>query len=127
MTIFTHITVGTNDLDQARSFYDSALEPLGLKRIVDMDHGSIWGVDAPEFFVVKPADGNAASKGNGTTIGFRAPNAAAIDEFHQRAMAAGATDAGAPGPRSFAPNGYAAYVLDLDGHKIVASCITESV
>ena len=125
MAIFTHVTIGTNDLDKARSFYDSVLEPLGVKRIADMDNGSIWGVDGPEFFVLNPQDGNEACRGNGSTVGFRAPNAAAIHEFHERAMAAGATDAGAPGPREFAPNGYAGYVLDLDGNKILASCITE--
>ena len=60
--------------------------------------------------------------GNGLTIGLRAPNRAAIDEFHKQALAAGGTDAGAPGPRQFAPNAYAAYIRDLDGHKVVASC-----
>jgi len=124
MPIFTHVTLGTNNLDKARSFYDSALAPLGLKRLMDMDHGSMYGVDAPEFFILKPADGNPATVGNGLTIGFRAPNRAAINEFHKLALEAGGTDAGAPGPRSFAPNAYAAYVRDLDGHKILASCVT---
>jgi catechol 2,3-dioxygenase-like lactoylglutathione lyase family enzyme len=125
MAIFTHVTIGTNDLDKARSFYDSVLEPLGIKRIGDMDNGSMWGVDSPEFMVLNPRDGDPACKGNGSTIGFRAQNAAAIQEFYRRAMAAGATDAGEPGPRTFAPNAYAGYVLDLDGNKILASCITE--
>lgn len=124
MAIFTHITLGTNNLDKARSFYDSVLTPLGMKRLVDADHGSMYGVDAPEFFILKPADGNPATVGNGLTIGFRAPNRTAINEFHKQALAAGGTDAGAPGPRSFAPNAYAAYIRDLDGHKIVASCMT---
>jgi len=121
MAIFTHITVGANNLEAARMFYDSVLEPLGLKRLMNLDHASIWGVDAPEFFVLKPADGNPATVGNGLTIGFKAPNRAAIDEFHRRGLAAGGKDAGAPGPRTFAPNAYAAYLRDLDGHKIVAS------
>jgi catechol 2,3-dioxygenase-like lactoylglutathione lyase family enzyme len=124
MAIFTHITVGTNNLEAAREFYDSVLAPLGLKRIADMDHGSIWGVDGPEFFVLKPADGKPATVGNGLTVGFKAPNRAAIDEFHKRALAAGGTDSGAPGPRTFAPNAYAAYVRDLDGHKILASSMS---
>ncbi len=124
MAIFTHITLGTNNLEKARSFYDNVLAPLGLKRVMDMDHGSMYGVDAPEFFILNPADGNPATVGNGLTIGFRAPNRAAIDEFHKQGLAAGGKDAGAPGPRSFAPNAYAAYLRDLDGHKIVASCMT---
>lgn len=124
MAIYTHITLGTNNLDSARGFYDSVLAPLGLKRLMDRDGGSGYGVDIPEFVILTPADGNPATVGNGLTIGFRAPNRPAIDEFHKRALEAGGTDAGAPGPRSFAPNAYAAYVRDLDGNKIVASCIS---
>jgi len=118
---FTHITIGTNNLEAARKFYDSALAPLGLKRSADMEKASIWGGD---FFVLLPADGNAASAGNGTTISFVAPNRAAVDAFHANALAAGASDAGAPGPRTFAPNAYAAYIRDPDGHKIVAVSTT---
>lgn len=124
MPIYTHITLGTNNLDKARGFYDKVLAPLGLKRLMDMDHGSMYGIDAPEFMILNPADGNSATVGNGLTIGFRAPNRAAINEFHKLALEQGGADAGAPGPRPFAPNAYAAYVRDLDGHKLVASCTT---
>ncbi|MDT8398421.1 MAG: VOC family protein [Pseudomonadales bacterium] len=120
MAIFTHITVGTNNLEAARKFYDSVLEPLGLKRTADMEKASIWG---GEFFVLNPSDGNPASAGNGLTVSFVAPSRAAVDAFHANALAAGGKDAGAPGPRSFAPNAYVAYARDLDGHKIVAVCM----
>ena len=44
MAIFTHVTVGTNDLAKARAFYDAVLAPLGLKRLKDFgDSGSCWG------------------------------------------------------------------------------------
>lgn len=125
MAILTHVTIGTNNLENARKFYDKVLAPLGLKRVMDMeDNGSSWGAEAPEFFVLNPRDGNEATVGNGGTVGFRAPNRAAIDEFHKLALEAGGTDEGAPGPREFAPDAYAAYVRDLDGHKILASCMT---
>ena len=123
MPIFTHITVGTNNLDKARIFYDKVLAPLGLKRLHDMDNGSFWGVDAPEFFVLKPRDGKPATVGNGMTIGFRAPNKKAIDDFYAIALQEGGKDEGPPGPRDFVPGLYAAYVRDLDGHKILASCM----
>ena len=124
MPIFTHITVGSNNLDKARIFYDKVLAPLGLKRLHDMDNGSFWGVDAPEFFVLKPRDGKPATVGNGMTIGFRAPNKKAIDDFYAIALQEGGKDEGPPGPRDFVPGLYAAYVRDLDGHKILASCVT---
>jgi len=123
MPIFTHITVGTNNLDKARIFYDKVLAPLGLKRLHDMDNGSFWGVDAPEFFVLKPRDGKPATVGNGSTIGFRAPNKKAIDDFYAIALQEGGKDEGPPGKRDFVPGLYAAYVRDLDGHKILASCM----
>ena len=121
--MFTHVTVGTNDLTNARSFYDSVLGTLGYKRLTDLgDAGSIWGESAPEFFVLKPANGQRASCANGGTISFTAPSRAAVAAFHQTALAAGGKDEGAVGPRDWAPNAYAAYARDLDGNKLAAYC-----
>src|ERR671926_1953409 len=90
VAIFTHVTVGTNDLAKARSFYDSVLAPLGYKRLNDLgDNGSIWGQSAPEFFVLKPANGKPATFANGGTVSFLAPNRAAVAAFHKAALAAG--------------------------------------
>jgi catechol 2,3-dioxygenase-like lactoylglutathione lyase family enzyme len=123
MAIFTHVTVGTNDLAKARTFYDAVLAPLGLKRLKDLgDNGSIWGEAAPEFFVLKPANGQPASHANGGTISFAAPSRAAVAAFHKAALAAGGKDEGAVGPRGWAPNAYAGYVRDLDGNKLAAYC-----
>jgi catechol 2,3-dioxygenase-like lactoylglutathione lyase family enzyme len=123
MTIFTHVTVGTNNLTKARAFYDKVLGALGYKRLKDLgDNGSIWGESAPEFFVLKPANGKPATFANGGTISFVAPSRAAVASFHKEALAAGGTDEGAVGPRGWAPNAYAAYARDLDGNKIAAYC-----
>lgn len=123
MSTFTHVTVGTNDLEKARTFYDEVLGKLGLKRLADLgDNGSIWGVDKPSFFVLKPANGQPATVGNGVTISFDAPSRASIDAFHAAALAAGGKDEGAAGPRNWAPNAYAAYARDLDGNKLAAYC-----
>lgn len=123
MSIFTHVTVGTNDLQKARNFYDSVLSKLGHKRIADLgENGSIWGENTPSFFVLKPANGAAACVGNGVTVSFSAPDRAAIDAFHAAALASGGADEGAPGPRGWAPNAYAAYARDLDGNKLAAYC-----
>lgn len=123
MSIFTHVTVGTNDLGKARSFYDTVLGKMGLKRITDLgENGSIWGDKNPSFFVLKPANGQPASIGNGVTVSFEAPSRAAIDAFHAAALAAGGKCEGKPGPRGWAPNAYAAYARDLDGNKLAAYC-----
>ncbi len=127
MSIFTHVAVGTNDLEKARTFYDTVLDTLGLKRIADLgEAGAIWGKDAPSFFVMKPIDGELATVGNGVTVSFEAPSRAAIDAFHAAALNAGGIDAGLPGTRDWAPNAYAAYVRDLDGNKLTAYCFTEA-
>jgi len=123
MAIFTHVTVGTNNLAKARTFYDKVLGALGHKRLTDLgENGSIWGESAPEFFVLKPANGQPASFANGGTVSFIAPSRAAVTNFHKEALALGGKDEGAVGPRGWAPNAYAGYVRDLDGNKICAYC-----
>jgi catechol 2,3-dioxygenase-like lactoylglutathione lyase family enzyme len=123
MSVFTHVTVGTNDLEKARKFYDSVLGKIGLKRMADLgENGSIWGVDSPSFFVLKPADGNPASIGNGITVSFEAPNRASVSAFHESALTFGCPDEGGVGPRGWAPNAFAAYTRDLDGNKLAVYC-----
>ena len=120
--MYHHMTVGTNDLAKARAFYDATLSTLGAKRVRDMeDRASVWAGDSGQpFIVLTPSDGQAATVGNGLTIGFAAPTPAAVDAFHAAGLAAGGTDEGAPGPRGFAPNAYAAYLRDPDGNKVTA-------
>jgi|TARA_B100000749_G_scaffold37513_1_gene25856 catechol 2,3-dioxygenase-like lactoylglutathione lyase family enzyme len=119
MSVFTHVTLGTKDLDRATAFYDEILPPLGLKRLINVPgKASAWGIDQPALVVLYPIDGEEASSGNGATIGLQAPTPQAVDEVHRLSLKAGATDEGAPGPRPVAKDAYAAYIRDLDGHKI---------
>jgi catechol 2,3-dioxygenase-like lactoylglutathione lyase family enzyme len=122
MSIYSHVTVGTNDLPKAREFYDAVLGPLGFKRLFDLDDRSGYGADAPQFMVLKPIDGKAASGGNGVTVGFVALSRKAVDEFHKQALARGGKCEGPPGPRPVMPNLYSAYIRDPAGNKLVASC-----
>ena len=123
MGIFTHNCVGTNDLERAGRFYDAALAPLGIGRLGDsLGQGLAYGFRAAEFLVLRPLDDSAATPGNGVTIGFKAPNRAAVDAFHAAGLAAGGTDEGAPGPRGAVPNAYGAYLRDPDGNKLCAYC-----
>jgi len=123
MAIFTHVVVGSNDLGRSRKFYDAALGALGVKYIAPMgEHGMLYGKDSPEFLVRTPADGKAACFANGGTIGFTAPSRAAVHEFHKAGLANGGTDEGPPGPRSFTPTAYGAYLRDPDGNKVCTYC-----
>ena len=123
MAIFTHVTVGTNDLAKARQFYDAVLAPLGLKRLKDLgDRGSCWGQTGEEFIVLTPADGKPATAANGGTVSFEAPSRSAVAAFHKAALQLGGKDEGAVGPRGFWPHAYAGYVRDLDGNKLACYC-----
>ncbi len=113
--MFSHVTIGSNDVGRAKAFYDALLQPLGLVRHMDYPNAQLW--------VLSPLDKNAASVGNGITIGLEAPDRGAVDAAHKAALTAGGTDEGAPGLRAhYHPNYYGGYLRDLDGNKICVVC-----
>jgi len=124
--MFSHITVGTRDLDQACAFYDAVLIPLGLKRRpVTPDGGppaACWvhpDLTLPRFYVYLPFNRLPANPGNGSMVAFLAPDAAAVDAAYRAGLAAGGADEGAPGERAhYAPGYYGAYLRDPDGNKV---------
>ena len=124
--MFSHVTLGADDLDAAARFYDALLTPLGLvRREVKPDGGSValcWrmpGERTPMFFVFRPYDGRAASAGNGTMAAFLAPSQEAVGAAYAAAMAAGGRCEGPPGERAhYAPRYYGAYLRDPQGNKV---------
>lgn len=126
MAIFTHVVVGTNDLAKANSFYDAIFAPLGIKNLGPMgEKGTLYGAEAPEFLVTRPGNGQPACHANGGTIGFHAATREAVRQFHAAGLANGGSDEGAPGPRTFTPTAYAAYLRDPDGNKLCAYCFKD--
>ena len=121
-SILSHVSVGTNHFEKAVAFYDKVLPTLGCKRIMEHPGAVAYGKLYPEFWVQIPIDGQPASIGNGTHIGFIAPTKEAVHAFHEAALAAGGVDNGAPGPRpDYGDPYYGCFVLDPDGHKVEAS------
>lgn len=121
-SILSHISLGTNRFEKAAAFYDQVLAPLGCQRIMAHPGAIAWGREYPEFWLQTPIDGAPATVGNGTHVGFFANDRAAVDAFHRAALAAGASDEGAPGPRAdYGEAYYGCFVRDLDGHKIEAA------
>ena len=124
--MFSHITVGTNDLDQAAAFYDAILIPLGLcRRVVTPDGGpasACWvnpNRPLPRFYVYCPYDLKEADAGNGSMVAFSAPHADAVDEAYAAGLSNGGVDTGSPGPRPHYGDGYyGAYLRDPDGNKV---------
>src|SRR3546814_5743026 len=96
-----YATVGSNDLERAKAFYDALFAAVGISTL--FDHGSggrVYGAPGgPMFGVVGPFDGKPASVGNGSMFGFALPSHELIDLFHQKALELGGTDEGAPGQR----------------------------
>ena len=126
MSIFTHVVLGTNNLDKATQFYDATLGTLGLKNLGPLGETMVmYGADEPEFLVCTPADGQPATHANGGTIGFASPTRDAVHKFHEVGLANGGTDEGEPGPRDFTPTAYAAYLRDPDGNKVCTYCLAE--
>ena len=120
-----YATVGTNDLDRARGFYDELMAVVGAKRLMQMDHGfTMYGVNwgAPALAITPPHDGKSATPGNGAMLALVMDERAKVDALYDKAIALGGVCEGAPGvrgeegPQAF----YGAYFRDLDGNKLCA-------
>jgi|GEM_PF-7121940 catechol 2,3-dioxygenase-like lactoylglutathione lyase family enzyme len=73
MGIYTHICLGTNDLDRSKRFYDAVLAPLGIANLGDfLDQGVAYGHHFAEFVLLRPLDGSPATPANGGTVSFKA-------------------------------------------------------
>ncbi|RYF30751.1 MAG: VOC family protein [Comamonadaceae bacterium] len=119
--MIVHISVGTNDLGKARTFYDAALAELGVRRLSNSDRSADYGVSSILFSIETPVDGKRASSGNGTHIAFAAGSREIVEAFYRSALANGGGDAGAPGMRpNYDAHYYGAFVFDPDGNKIEA-------
>lgn len=119
--MYSHTTIGANDLAQARRFYDAVLAPLGLEVRFSDEAIVGWGLPGgrPQFLVVRPFDGREPSVGNGSMIALLAQKRSLVDACHAAAMEQGGTDEGGPGLRPhYHRNYYGAYFRDLDGNKI---------
>ncbi|PZQ58468.1 MAG: glyoxalase [Phenylobacterium zucineum] len=114
-----YVTIGTNDLDKAKTFYDAVLAPLGGKRtFANGERMQFYGGGSTPGMIAlsKPYDEQPATAGNGTMFGFPATSTDQVDAAHAAALAAGATCDGPPGQRM--PTFYGAYFRDLDGNKV---------
>ena len=121
-----HVSLGIRDLELSRRFYDAALKPLGLTRIVDFaergsDYGAAPGSLDVEFTITREA--GVKTPIPGVHLCFRVSDRGAVRAFHAAALAAGGRDDGAPGLRpQYHADYYSAFILDPDGHRIEAVC-----
>ena len=120
--MFSHIMIGTNDLDRAKSFYDSLLGTLGVKPASLDGHRIFYMTPTGILSVSKPINGEPATCANGGTIGFAASSPEQADAWHAAGLAAGGTSCeDPPGVREGSLGKmYLAYLRDPDGNKLCA-------
>lgn len=120
--MFSHVMVGVSDLEASRKFYDALLGALGIGPGVANKSRYFYRSPAGLFAITIPINGEPASHGNGSTIGFSAQSPEQVNAFHAAGVANGGTTCedppgwreGASGPL------YLAYLRDPDNNKICA-------
>ena len=119
--MIAYTTLGTNDLEKARAFYDALFAEIGIAQLWANDTFVGYGPDmnAPMFGVCQPHNGEAATAGNGTMISIACADKEAVHKIYDKAIALGAQDEGAAGPRGDT-GFYCGYFRDPDGNKINA-------
>ena len=121
--MFSHIFLGSNDIDRSKKFYDAVLGTIGVgPGVVDPKGRLFYFTPAGVFGLSKPIDGKPATYANGGTIGFAAKTPAEADAWHAAGVAHGGTAIeDPPGVRDGGPaKMYLAYLRDPDGNKLCA-------
>ena len=89
-SIISHVSIGTNDYEKARAFYNDVLAALDIKIIMEHPGAVAYGRVYPEFWVCTPHNGKPATLGNGFHMGFIALDKTQVHAFYDAAIAAGA-------------------------------------
>ena len=120
--MFSHVMIGTNDLDKAKAFYDKLLATLDIPPGRVDRHRVFYRTPTGVFAVSLPIDGKAATHANGGTIGFACSSPEQAAAWHAAGVAAGGKSIeDPPGVREGAAGKvYLAYLRDPDGNKICA-------
>lgn len=120
--MFSHVMIGTNDLEKAKTFYDALLATLDVRPARVDGHRIFYITKTGILGVSKPINGEPATAANGATIGFKCDTPEQVDAWHAAGLAQGATSI--EDPPGYREGGvgkvYLAYLRDLDGNKLCA-------
>jgi catechol 2,3-dioxygenase-like lactoylglutathione lyase family enzyme len=119
--MFSHVMVGSNDIERSSRFYDALFAAMSARPGRKDERGRLSYLHRSAMFMVSPPiDGEAATHGNGSTIGFALDSPEQVHGWHEAGLAAGGTAIeDPPGERAgaFGPL-YLAYLRDPDGNKL---------
>lgn len=121
--MYSHVFVGSNDLERSKSFYDALFAAIGGQAgFYDAKGRLIYQHNGAMFMVTKPINGQPAAPANGGTIGFAMTSAAEADAWHDAGVANGGTSVEDPPGVRRGGHGdlYLAYLRDPDGNKLCA-------
>jgi catechol 2,3-dioxygenase-like lactoylglutathione lyase family enzyme len=120
--MFSHIMIGTNNLERAKSFYDAVLGTIGVPPAMVDRHRIFYMTKAGVFSVSVPIDGKPATVANGGTVGFACSSPEQVEAWHKAGVTNGGTSVeDPPGVREGGMGKlYLAYLRDPDGNKICA-------
>lgn len=120
--MFSHVMIGTNDLERSKGFYDALLGTLGVAPSFVDGHRMFYRTPAGVFAVSVPIDGEPATFANGGTIGFACDSPEQVEAWHAAGVSAGGvTCEEPPGVRAGGMGKlYLAYLRDPDGNKLCA-------
>ena len=120
--MFSHIMIGTNSLDRAKSFYDAVLGTIGVPPAMVDSHRIFYMTKSGVFSVSTPIDGKPATVANGGTIGFACSSPEQVEAWHKAGVQNGGKSIEEPpGVRDGGMGKlYLAYLRDPDGNKICA-------
>jgi catechol 2,3-dioxygenase-like lactoylglutathione lyase family enzyme len=119
--MFSHIMVGSNDINRSKRFYDALFAAIGAQPATQDARGRLaYAHNGGRFMVSQPIDGKAATHANGGTIGFALSSAEQVQAWHKAGVANGGTSIeDPPGVRQAAVGQlYLAYLRDPDGNKL---------
>lgn len=119
--MFSHIMIGSDDVEKSKQFYDAVLGALGHSPGVLDDRGRcFYRTSSGVFAITTPIDGKPATAGNGSTIGFTAKSPEEANAWHAAGLANGGTSIEDPPGQREGSRFYLAYLRDPSGNKICA-------
>lgn len=116
-----HVSLPVRNLAASKALYNEAMEAIGYRCVIDVDTAVGYGSDDGKDKLLLILNPTARAASEGFHLAFDAPSKDAVNEFYRAALEHGGRDNGKPGLREhYGPDYYAAFVIDLDGHRLEA-------